>query len=261
MSFLGQHFYTDAGVVLPEKTEINVEEAASVAVLEENLPNLNINNNMSSIIKSDEEKVSTVSVENIDIENMSDEDLKELETSTSNITDDVKVNLQKINKSKSMSKITAETVKKRKKRYSCVLPLNQSNLPVPITFKRRSLNINSGDISRIPVSLKCKKHDASSGIVNNGTVPVMGNKCKKDLGNFSQLTVTSKRTSYFEQLDTKENNDKTANTHGNQNSNNEYVNKNEVKENIPINSIRMNVPIKNTNENAAKVSGLPVLTR
>lgn len=250
MNFLGQHFFTDAGIVLPE----NVEQTESVLVLDENISKLHVNNDVAPDHQRDEENISTVSVENIDIRNMSDEDLKELQTSTTNITDDVKVNLQKINKSKSMSKLSMETVKKRNKRYSCILP-TESNLPIPVTFKRRSLGISPGEISRIPVSFRTRKHAESSNKDQISSIPVVSNKQDINLCRPLQLKHSSKRNSSFEPSNTKENTEKTAHVEKDKNSNKECINKNEVKENIPMS---INVPIKAKTE---KVSGLPVLTR
>lgn len=243
LSFLDQHFYTDAGVILPEKPDIEEEPTSAVSLLEEHLPNLNINNNQiqgkDNQSLAEEERVSTVSVETIDIENMSDEDLKELETSTTNITDDVKVNLQKINKSKSMSGIAANNVNKRSKRLSCVLPSEQSNLPVPVNLKRRSLNISCGEVSRIPVSFRTRKIDESPG------------RCRTQIP-----TPPSKRSSLCDPICAKEIVEKTDNL----NDNNVNVNEHDAKENVPMNSIRNDVPISK-NGNITKASGLPVLKR
>lgn len=253
MSFLGQHFYTDAGVILPEKPESNsAAQLENVKSLEEDLTKLKININVTSNCQVTN-KISTISAENVDIENMSSEDLKELETSTTNITDDVKFNLQNINKSKSMSKLSMETVKKRSKRYSCILP-SESHLPIPNNFKRRSLGINPGEISRIPVSFRPKRHEEPSKSQRTSSIPTLSDKYNFDYKHSTQLKYTSKRNSSLEPLNTKENNEKTLDFE-NQTRNDECINKNEVKENIPMNSIRTNVSNKTK---IGKASGLPV---
>lgn len=259
MSFLGQHFYTDAGIVLPDKTEINKDQCGSVRLLQENLSNLNINDNINSQIQLHNE-LSTVSVENVDIENMSDEDLKELETSTTNITDDIKVNLQKINKSKSMSKLSTENVKKRNKRYSWLLPSEQSNLPIPTSLKRRSLNINPGEGSKIPVSFRPKVHELlSHESKTERNISVVSKKNENLTCNPSRLKPPSKRMSFYKPVDTKDDNEKTATVKCHISDNKENLTKNEVKENIPLVSIMINVPTKNGI--LAKTSGLPILSR
>ncbi|CAH1113299.1 unnamed protein product [Psylliodes chrysocephalus] len=141
MSFLDQHFYIDAGVALPEPAP-----TGSLKALEDDMSLLNIEHSQPL-----ELIVPTVSVENTNVENMSDDDLIELKTSTTNITDDVKVGIEK--KTGVKSKNSGDGVKKRHKRNSCffirdIAQTNQSQL------KRRSLNIVTGESSRIPVIAK-----------------------------------------------------------------------------------------------------------
>lgn len=184
---------------------------------------------------------------------MSDEDLKELETTTTNITDDIKANLQKINKSKSIGKLTVDTVKKRNKRYSCILPTECSNLPIPTSFKRRSLNINQGETSKIPVSFRNKRSEELPSETKRENISIMSNK-----NDNLRLKTPSRKLHTFEPLNTKENTEKTATI---ESDNNTCVNENEPKPNIPLNSIKINVPINTKNRIPTKASGLPILTR
>lgn len=258
MTFLGQHFFTDAGVVLPDKSEIHIGQSEDIAIVEKNVQKLNLNNNLPLETHICDENITTVSAENLDIENISDADLKVLETSVTNITDDVKVNLQKINESKSLGKLSLEVVKKRNKRYSCVLP-RESNLPIPVMFKRRSLTINPAETSRIPISFRSKKNEEFSGKQLMGkmsNIPV-NNKCD-DFPSRSQSKHISK-TSPGESF-VKANSLAITDKVNNENRNNDNNDQNELKENIPMNSIAINVP-KMKKANLPKASGLPVLTK
>lgn len=154
MSFLEQHFYIDAGISLPQIEQPIDTEICEVATEFEEQLNL----------YSGDSSVATVSVENVNIETMSESELKKLETSTTNITDDVKVNLRKRTNKKTTNRKSLLSPPKdlacgslKNKRYSSVFPSDlRNNRSVKIT-NRRSLNIGAGDLSRIPVCVK-KSH-------------------------------------------------------------------------------------------------------
>lgn len=122
MSFLEQHFYIDAGINLPATINKNVTNVTNM-------------------------------LENLTVDTESD--LEQIESITRNITDDMKVNIQKFRRFKSIE--SNIDVKKRYKRYSSTLSsqyikeFNDSSINVQ---KRRSLNISSSDLSKIPVSFK-----------------------------------------------------------------------------------------------------------
>lgn len=186
---------------------------------------------------------------------MSDDDLKELETSTTNITDDVKANIQKISSVK--SKIPMDSVRKRNKRYSCVFPSEVTNSKKD-PMKRRSLNMGAGDGSKIPVGCKINRgieertnlHRCNSGIVqnipkkNDNTSSHTKTKCKPDNSRDGNITYKNPYPS-----NCNNNSFKNENVHA----------KSEVKENVPlIETTKSNVPNK-SNDN--RTSGLPVLIR
>ncbi|CAG9855810.1 unnamed protein product [Phyllotreta striolata] len=145
MNFLDQHFYTDAGVALPESAS-----STSIRSLEDDLSLLSVQR--SQFIN---DEVSTISVENTNIENMSDDDLIELKTYTTNITDDVKVDLEK-KTGNSISKGFEEHVRKRNKRNSCFFA-NDNTQRNKSVLKRRSLNLTVNETSRIPVIIRKNK--------------------------------------------------------------------------------------------------------
>ncbi|RZC35878.1 hypothetical protein BDFB_010188, partial [Asbolus verrucosus] len=189
-----QHFYIDAGINLPrEKIDIGLERINNIDVCE-------ISEKVEQKLKLDPpitshddiSMIPTVSVENIDIETMSESDLKKLETSTTNITDDVKVNLRKRNKKSSNKIITPKNLTSQPKessctnlkckRYSSVLPASYmdnsitNNAVKRKSLNRRSLNIGVGDISKIPVCLKKSKSNVD---VKNETK--YGDGCKTNI--------------------------------------------------------------------------------
>lgn len=122
MSFLEQHFYIDAGISLPEA----------------------INKNVTNVINM---------LDKVTIKSATD--VEQIESITTNITDDMKVNIQKLRRFKP-EEATVE-VNRRLKRYSSTFSVNYdketrengSNMR-----KRRSLNISTSDLSKIPVSFK-----------------------------------------------------------------------------------------------------------
>ncbi|CAH1119724.1 unnamed protein product [Phaedon cochleariae] len=241
MSFLGQHFYIDAGVALPK--------------------NINsIEGKMSRLtITAEEDIVSTVSVENL-----TDEVLIQLETST-NITDDVKANIQKLGTSVSTlrSKQPVEAVKKRNKRNSCVFTGDNARTNKTL-LKRRSLNIGPSEISKIPVcsrSIRKAEDETNMKRSKSGSIQSVCSKIG-DKSSPSRLKVPLKADNNgTSKSGTKLGPFKSGGVMSNKLC---QIAKREVKENIPMpnSSIKSNVPIKlNEETNSAKVSSLPVLVR
>ncbi|XP_057661531.1 serine/threonine-protein phosphatase 4 regulatory subunit 4-like isoform X2 [Diorhabda carinulata] len=223
MSFLDQHFYIDAGVALPE-TASN----SSLQAIDENMSLLSVDTP-----QSQEENISTVSVENTNIENMSDEDLLELKISTTNITDDVKVNIEK-----KASRLSSEGVKKRNKRNSCLFSSDIPKSNNGAFLKRRSLNISSGETSRIPVisrnlpeKVGCKIKMEKPSRLKKPTMRTENNKNRDDNAN-----IYTKVVGEFDLVDT------------------------EVKENRTNNS-SIKDKVVGKQSNGAKVSNLPVLIK
>jgi hypothetical protein len=167
MSFLEQHFYIDAGISLPrENVEKNTEQTRNrdVYKIAEDFDQLNL---AARTDASNDSSVPTVSVENVNIETMSESELKKLETSTTNITDDVKVNLRKWSKKSASKSLPNDTscISFRCKRYSSVFPSTNTDVTISNnskkkSFNRRSLNIGAGDFSKIPVSIKKSQSNA-----------------------------------------------------------------------------------------------------
>nr|CAH7758066.1 unnamed protein product [Callosobruchus chinensis] len=210
MSFLVHHFYIDAGVALPQK--VDSDQAGDLT------PNVS----RLTLDQTGEEIVPTVSAENINLASLSDKDLKALETSTTNITDDVKANIQMISKLK--SRIPTDRVKTRNKRYSANFSTSDTNMNI---LKRRSLNIGPSETSRIPV----KNPESFLRRSKSGSV------CAKS--NASAPTLTT--------------------GNGNGTSSKDDNKNTEIKENLPVtDSIKGNVPKKSSTH---KVSSLPVLKR
>ncbi|XP_063920691.1 serine/threonine-protein phosphatase 4 regulatory subunit 4-like isoform X2 [Zophobas morio] len=168
MSFLEQHFYIDAGVSLPrDEMESNIRQPENfisnvVRVFDQQL---HLHGNKGS--EGDSSCIPTVSVENVNIETMVESEIEKLETSTTNITDDVKVNLRKRNKrgpgtsSKSLLSTPKEisSMNFKYKRYSSIFPSSSGdsasiNTVNTKTLNRRSLNIGVADGSKIPVCIK-----------------------------------------------------------------------------------------------------------
>lgn len=242
MSFLDKHFYTDAGIVLPEGTELKPSLFQSTKY-EEDLEHLTLSDLKVKTVPN-KDTISTVLEEDARIVNISDEDLRELEKST-NITDDMKVNLQKINKSKSLTS-SDSGVKRRNKRYSCILPTGQS--PLKTSMNRRSLNIpNEG--SKIPISFRLRKmNDEKENSKINSETTVSKTK-SGDTAN--------KKLNHYEK-----------HTKGIDNNVEQFLipkpsQINPIKENSPLNSnVKSVVPnSSNIKNNSTKVSSLPVLTR
>nr|CAI5835735.1 unnamed protein product [Callosobruchus analis] len=209
MSFLGHHFYIDAGVALPQKVDSN-----QAGDLTPNVSRLTL--------EETEEVVPTVSAENTNLASLSDKDLKSLETSTTNITDDVKANIQMMTKLK--SRIPTDRVKTRNKRYSANFSSSDTNMNI---LKRRSLNIGPSETSRIPVkspeSFLRRSKSGSICAKSNASAPILATG----------------------------NDNETSSKDDNKNT--------EIKENLPVSdSIKGNVP---KNSSTHKISSLPVLKR
>lgn len=136
MTFLNQHFITDAGVPLPIKNLENNENAQ---------PDIDI---MPLNDKNDE-------LFNIDntLSNLS-------------ITDDIKVNMRKMSnkKEKNTKRYSSEIPKavisfdNRKKRYSSIHSENDITVKSNVN-KRRSLIVGAKEMSKIPISLKGDSND------------------------------------------------------------------------------------------------------
>lgn len=282
MSFLGQHFYIDAGIILPEGIDRVAGGNEDFVPIEDKMKSLELNipqrDEGNSAKVYNEMRIPTVSVENTNIENMSDDDLKELETSTTNITDDVKANIQK----KSLSNVTprsktaADPVRKRIKRYSSVFPVDQQTTSNMI-LKRRSLNIGPSELSKIPISFKYAKRpeektnlrrSKSGSIQSCYSGSIRGNGLDKK-GNASRLrpplNMEGGAGFTFGVLEKFVDNGNVA-VDGNEGCKVDDMgggNTVEVKENVPMGSDggRINVPNRCIRDNAAKVSNLPVLVR
>uniref|UniRef100_A0A6P7GHL9 Serine/threonine-protein phosphatase 4 regulatory subunit 4-like n=1 Tax=Diabrotica virgifera virgifera TaxID=50390 RepID=A0A6P7GHL9_DIAVI len=236
MSFLDQHFYIDAGVALPDTAS-----TTSLTSVEDNLSLLSLDPPQNK-----EEEISTVSVENTNIENMSDEDLLELKTSTTNITDDVKVNIEK----KAGSKLSSEGVKKRNKRNSCFFVSDIPKNASAVHLKRRSLNIGGNETSRIPVVTK--------NLADKSNIRRIKTKVEKTEvvhKTKSKIKTPTLKTDDVESR-VKDKNANDCNINGNKSS----LGNKEVKENLPINtSIKDKISIKQPS--TTKTSNLPVLIR
>ncbi|XP_072399856.1 serine/threonine-protein phosphatase 4 regulatory subunit 4-like isoform X2 [Diabrotica undecimpunctata] len=238
MSFLDQHFYIDAGVALPDTAS-----TTSLTSIEDNLSLLSLDPSQNK-----EEEISTVSVENTNIENMSDEDLLELKTSTTNITDDVKVNIEK----KAGSKLSSEGVKKRNKRNSCFFVSDIPKNTSATHLKRRSLNIGGSETSRIPV--------VNKNLADKSNIRKIKTKIEKtEVVNKikPKIKIPTLKTDDVESNDrVKDKNANDCNINGNKSS----LGNKEVKENVPINtSIKDKIPIKQPS--TPKTSNLPVLIK
>lgn len=172
MPFLDQHFYTDAGVSLPQDfgnlssrdrdLKSPLKTSTEVTKLIESAENLT--SWLDEISMTDEptcfqedlgidpikleEKDVVISIENVNpTETLTENDIRALETTTTNMTDELKANIQSVN-----------DLKPKSKRNSCIFPSEIRRAPKPDTsFKRRSLNIVTNNESRIPISSRCNR--------------------------------------------------------------------------------------------------------
>ncbi|KAH1003705.1 hypothetical protein HUJ04_003578 [Dendroctonus ponderosae] len=171
MPFLDQHFYTDAGVALPQdfgdssyrdrdlKTPIRT--STEVTKLIESAENLTswldeismadeagrFQENIEARAIKLEEKDMIISVENINpAETLTENDIKALATTTTNMTDELKVNIQHVAEA-------AKELKPKMKRNSCVFSSEirrSETSKSSFALKRRSLNISNSE-SKIPI--------------------------------------------------------------------------------------------------------------
>lgn len=169
MPFLDQHFYIDAGVSLPQdfgdssyrdrdlKTPIRT--STEVTKLIESAENLTswldeismadesgrFQENIKDRAIKLEEKDMIISVENINpAATLTESDIKALETTTTNMTDELKVNIQHV--------AEANELRPKMKRNSCVFSseVRRETSKSNFALKRRSLNISNSE-SKIPV--------------------------------------------------------------------------------------------------------------
>lgn len=168
MSFLEQHFYIDAGINLPcDKIGMT---AVTTPAKDIDMDRLAVEFEHSlNLIKDKPPGLATVSVENVDLERMTESELKSLEMNT-NITDDVKVNLRKRGnkKGKSVQKghfSRDDCDNLRSKRYSSVYSVACIADVKKKTVNRRSLNVN--DMSRIPCLRKPKGNSEVKSVSGN----------------------------------------------------------------------------------------------
>lgn len=134
MRFLEQHFYIDAGINLP--TDTTLTQTAKISLESLNFPSQNI-----SSVTDITNELNTVSLSDLEF--------------TSNITDDAKATLQKLNSQSNVQTTTTQELR-RNKRYSSVYSFDCIESQRKKT-NRRSLNIpstSSKETSRIPISLK-----------------------------------------------------------------------------------------------------------
>ncbi|XP_066254685.1 serine/threonine-protein phosphatase 4 regulatory subunit 4-like [Euwallacea similis] len=161
MPFLDQHFYIDAGVALPQdfgvafpdkdvksslKTSLEVKKLINSAEnLTTWLDQVSVHDEVPKIQLQESDMM--ISVENVKLtENLTESDVKALKTATSNMTDDLKANIQSV---------VAEELKGRQvnKRNSCIFT-SEMRVNVNSSLKRRSLNIAIE--SKIPVCSRIK---------------------------------------------------------------------------------------------------------
>lgn len=169
MPFLDQHFYTDAGVVLPPdpvlKTSLEVKKLINSA---ENLTTWLDQISLDDLSKKIELQPAdlVVSVENVKRE-MTDSDVKALE-GMSNMTDDVKT-----------------TIRSRPKRRSCVFS-TELRVSASSSVKRRSLNMTDSKIpvSKLAVQGKSKSFSNQVDTVSNNNQRVLRRSSSSDKVDF-----------------------------------------------------------------------------
>ncbi|XP_030746536.1 serine/threonine-protein phosphatase 4 regulatory subunit 4-like isoform X2 [Sitophilus oryzae] len=159
MPFLGQHFYIDAGVSFSNYLNSSAEDAKvnrnlyltkdSTYRTKSYTDKRCVSINVSEMDNINDKSDFITSVGNVNVDTLTDVDLKKLEITT-NITDDVKASIQKISKESQLNK--------RSKRYSYTF-LNDTKEDTEKKrreklLKRRSLNISIAGDSKIPVSSK-----------------------------------------------------------------------------------------------------------
>lgn len=105
-------------------------------------------------------------VSETEIEGLTTMEIDKLQNSTTNITDDVKVNLRKINEQSSKLQ-QPKSYYKIHKRHSTIISTPNFDGGLRKSLNRRSLNIQSKDLSRIPVfSSKTSKPELNKDVSN-----------------------------------------------------------------------------------------------
>lgn len=156
MRFLEQHFYIDAGIVLPaeklhDDVKISPQFEYKLSSIGDSVPN---------------EKKGGFE---INYAALSETELRLLRTSPLNITDDAKVSLKKITaeiKNSDVKVRSSESEWKRSKRHSSVFSVECVENQSRKLLNRRSLNISdlpNENSSRIPVSLKTLSKQKEKG--------------------------------------------------------------------------------------------------
>lgn len=146
MNFLKQHFYVDAGINIPLTSHNDTDSN----FLNSNLP-------IPLVVSNESE-----------IEGLSKKEIDTLQSTTTNITDDVKVNLRKIT-----SKLQQP---KTYKRHSTIIPSTNFEKSNKKAINRRSLN----DFSKIPIYFTTKEKVTNKGNSNKENSKV--NNTNKILG-------------------------------------------------------------------------------
>lgn len=183
MKFLKHHFYIDAGVNIAKLDQIKTEKIdnfknekiikSELTQLDEKVNNTKENKLVNSseevrhLKNSEKAKLLNKPKEPLPINN---EEIQLLNNST-NITDDVKINLKIMSEQNYMEKSTSEsnlkttnlldhnkpTKKFINKRHSSVFTVTCDDSRITKLNNRRSLNIQSQDMSKIPVPIKSFK--------------------------------------------------------------------------------------------------------
>lgn len=214
MRFLEQHFYIDAGISL-SRGKIDTEEQ--------------------DICKGVQHKLS-ISKPESSLEAMSEQEIKKLVTLTTNITDDVKVDLKRRNK-----KIIAP------KRHSIVFPYNIETEINKKILNRRSLNIVVGNDpnSKIPVCIKKSKSNIDVKAEDVKATKLI--KSESDIKNNNDIKGKMKGRPKSEIIKC---------------NNYKWVSEDKQKMRFDDDSIKSNVPNQSSfTESTTKLSSLPVPKR
>lgn len=168
MSFLEQHFYVDAGINIPLKHD------SKLSLLNSHIPVV----------------VSSTS----DIEGLTKNEIETLQNSTTNITDDIKVNLRKLSEqsSKLQQPKTYNTNTKINKRHSSIL-FSTPTQSTSKTLNRRSLNIPQKDLSKIPVPSKNFKKDKEKTTIINKKIECVDKENTK-INYFDKISGNNKKS-------------------------------------------------------------------
>ncbi|XP_050303781.1 serine/threonine-protein phosphatase 4 regulatory subunit 4-like isoform X2 [Anthonomus grandis grandis] len=294
MPFLDQHFYIDAGVSLPQefvsllsqkerdlkspiKTSVEVSKLIESAEnLTSWLDEISFTDNKPSFRENRDKNIKlepqdmVISVENVNpAETLTENDVKALQTTTTNMTDDLKVNIQSVdinprykrNSCIFTSELRRSIVSKSDsslKRRSLHLPNVESKIPISRSYKavsEQALDLKkinrTSRLSKSAINLKEKKSrdttNSSSEALSNSRIP---SKVKKDYvaDNIRRYSTSDKTTKpyCFKRYSASD-----TNLHYKKNDILEFVQNNNVdsQENRPSSS---NAP----NDNAESNSGL-----